>query len=159
MGFQPGGDGAVGRCGNRSPSANVTGEQLLRRREGFIGGFDEEQGCHRSAALSWWRRCLIMSAIAEKLVYTQVKTVIQQWEEILSCEGGSPSLTSNYPQSNDGLSRELQAFGYQSGNGDYQRGDGACQLQCIDYRVVMEHLLVTIGFLKQWRPSTFAQRI
>ncbi|KAJ8529936.1 hypothetical protein K7X08_036771 [Anisodus acutangulus] len=67
--------------------------------------------------------------------YTQVKTVTQQWKEFSSNEGGTPTLTSNYPQSNDGLSQGLQAFDYQCGDGDYQSGDGVSQgLQSIDYQ-------------------------
>ncbi|XP_016468912.1 methylmalonate-semialdehyde dehydrogenase [acylating], mitochondrial isoform X2 [Nicotiana tabacum] len=66
--------------------------------------------------------------------YTQIKTVTQQWKEF-SSEGGLPPLTSNYPQSDDGLSQGLQAFEYQSGAGDYQSGDGVSEgLQSVDYQ-------------------------
>lgn len=67
--------------------------------------------------------------------YTQIKTVTQQWKEFSSSEGGLPFLTSNYPQSDDGLSQGLQAFEYQSGAGDYQSGDGVSEgLQSVDYQ-------------------------
>ncbi|PHT41673.1 hypothetical protein CQW23_20527 [Capsicum baccatum] len=67
--------------------------------------------------------------------YTQVKTVTQQWKEFPSSEGGLPTLTSNYPQSNGGLSQGLQALSYRSGDGDYRSADGVYQgLQSIEYQ-------------------------
>ncbi|KAM3377459.1 hypothetical protein P3S68_009872 [Capsicum galapagoense] len=67
--------------------------------------------------------------------YTQVKTVTQQWKEFPNSEGGLPTLTSNYPQSNGGLSQGLQALSYRSGDGDYRSADGVYQgLQSIEYQ-------------------------
>ncbi|KAK4739838.1 hypothetical protein R3W88_003535 [Solanum pinnatisectum] len=65
---------------------------------------------------------LIDQTSLHKCCCTQVKTAPQRWKQFPGSEGGSPTLTPYYPQSNDGLSQGLQALRLQSR--DITNGDG-----------------------------------